>query len=249
MGGVLSTVCIGFLYIVTRLPVGLFARVTPPHAVKPLPLPALWIIISFSDRQHNTCCPWLEQNFIVLLLPPLSNTYQMHFKRRINVGVVDHRTQRWLGFDDGLGSGSCVLLWPFPHAACLWSELQYTWRSQLALHVIHHVCKTPLRWCSVWKGRCWDVCRHVWLNGLKMVWMRIDFMFGPSFISLSVSSSPPLPGIVGKLGDADVSQFNAPISFFFFAQTKMFSFLYFIFLKLELLFIPNPIEPSSVHPL
>lgn len=138
----------------------------------------------FSDRQHNTCCPWLEHNFIVLLLPPLSNTYQMHFKRRINVGIVDHRTQRWLGFDDGLGSGSCVLLWPFPHAACLWSELQYTWRSQLALHVIHHVCKTPLRWCSVWKGRCWDVCRHVWLNGLKMVWMTIDFVFGP-FISLS----------------------------------------------------------------
>lgn len=253
MGGVLSTVCIGFLYIVTRLPVGLFAHVTPPHTVKPLPLPALWITISFSDRQHNTCCQWLEYNFFVLLLP-LSNTYEMHFKRRINVGIVDHRAKHSLGFDDGVGSGSCVLLWPFPHAVCLWSELHYTWTSQLALRVIHHVCKMPLQWYSVRKGRCWDVCHHVWLNGLKMVLMRIGFVFGPFFsLSLSVLSSPPLPGIIGKLRDADarlrsqfyVSQLNVPI--FFFAQTKLISFLYFIFLKLELLFIPNPIEPSSVH--
>lgn len=173
MGGVLSTVCIGFLYIVTR-----FASraLCSCHSSS---------YISFSDRQHNTCCQWLEYNFFVLRLP-LSNTYEMHFKRRINVGIVDHRAKHSLGFDDGVGSGSCVLLWPFPHAVCLWSELHYTWTSQLALHVIHHVCKIPLQWCSVRKGRCWDVCHHVWLNGLKMVLMRIGFVFGPFFSSLSV---------------------------------------------------------------
>lgn len=67
---------------------------------------------------------------------------------------------------------------------------------------------------------------NVRLNGLKMVLMRIGFVFGP-FFSLSVSSSPPLPGIIGKLRDADarlrsqfyVSQFNVPI-FYFFCTNK-----------------------------
>lgn len=136
----------------------------------------------------------------------------------------------------GLEVALVSCLWPFPRTVYLWSKLHYTWTSQLALHVIHHVCKIPLQWCSVQKGRCRDVCHHVWLNGLKMVLMRIGFVFGPFFFFfLSVSSVPRLPGIVGKLRDADarlksqfyVSQLNVYNSFS--AQTKIFSFLYLVF--------------------